>query len=380
MKTFLRLFLLGFTLFPLIFMGIGVGIAWHQHRMISTYRPVQVTVLSKEIKTHPSSSDGGPTYSPVIQYHYKVGETSYTCGQVTPLNESGGYAWASRLNARFEIGDSYEAYYNPQNPAEAFLVREYTFFPYVFILFPMFFWVAAFVIYTQSKGWLAKARPPSPAEGGWYLVPPIGRIAGCRRAAMLLIGLWAVVGVLAIGHYFRMAEPPYGKFATIASLIYVLVGLVPLSLFIYWHLLVRQLGDAEVFVNGPMFVLGDRLAVYVEQDIFTPLDIRQVEVTLLCETMTRRKSGNTTHYDTHTHYQQRIALLENPQIRAGEKLTVNGELVIPLDQPASSSPREKGYPRYSWWIKVETKIAHRPDYRSVFPIQVEPASAASENM
>ena len=197
---------------------------------------------------------------------------------------------------------------------------------------------------------------------------------------MLLTGLWFVVGGLAIGHYFRMAEPPYGMFATVTSLVYAGIGLVPMGLFIYWHLLVRQLGDAEVYVNGPAFALGDRLAVCIEQAIHALLDIRQLEVTLLCEATTRTQSGNSTHYETHTHYQQRIALVENPQARPGEMLKVNGELVIPPDQPASSSPREKSYPRYSWRIKVETRIARRPDYRSVFPILVEPAVVLSEQV
>jgi len=147
---------------------------------------------------------------------------------------------------------------------------------------------------------------------------------------------------------------------------------------IYWHLLLHQLGDAEVFVNGPTFALGDRLAVSIEQTVFTLLDIRQLEVSLSCEAITQRRSGKSTHYDTHTHYQQRIALLENPPVRPGEKLMVNGELIIPADQPASSLPQEKGYPRYSWRIKVETRITRRPDYRSVFPSLVEPAAAVSE--
>ncbi len=383
MKMFLRLFLLAFVLFPMIFMGVGIHVARNQDRIIRTYRPVQVTVLSKKIESKTSTDSDGHTstsYKPVIHYRYEVDGAAYTCQQVTPLDESSGQEWARALNDRFEIGKNYEAYYNPRNPAEAFLVRECTFFPYVFILFPMLFWMAAFLVYMQSQGVLAGARPPSPAEDGWYLVRPISRIADRRRAAMLLFGLWMTVGILALGHYFRLAQPPYGMFATIVSLIYAGIGLVPLALFIYWHLLVRQLGDAEVFVNGPTFALGDRLAVFVEQAVFKPLEIRQLEVTLLCEAATRQRSGNSTHYNTHAHYRQRIALLENPGVRAEEKLTVNGELVIPPDQPASSSPKDKSYPRYSWRIKVETRIDHRPDYRSVFPILVQPASESSENM
>ena len=56
--------------------------------------------------------------------------------RVTPLNESRSGNWADKLIARYPVGSTVTAWYDPDHPARAFLLHEWSLLPLFFIAFP----------------------------------------------------------------------------------------------------------------------------------------------------------------------------------------------------------------------------------------------------
>ncbi|MDQ3674336.1 MAG: DUF3592 domain-containing protein, partial [Gemmatimonadota bacterium] len=57
---------------------------------------------------------------------------------VTPLNTSGGRAWAEQRVGDYRVGRTYTAWHDPATPHESFLARERAALPYLFMLIPIF--------------------------------------------------------------------------------------------------------------------------------------------------------------------------------------------------------------------------------------------------
>jgi len=129
-----RIGLIAMGVFCSLFLGIGVTMAAKEQRRLSVFQPVTATVLGTRVDTH-SDSDGS-TYEPVVVYRYRVGDREYTASRVTPLKESRSGGWARRVTARYNVGGNYTAFYDPANPADAFLVRSRSFLPWAFIGIP----------------------------------------------------------------------------------------------------------------------------------------------------------------------------------------------------------------------------------------------------
>ena len=130
-RTRIGLFVMGAVC--CVFLGIGGTMLAKEQRRLSVFRPVEATVLSARVQEH-SDSDGS-TYEPVVVYRYRVGDREYTASRVTPLKESRSGGWARRVIGRYQVGNSYTAFYDPENPAEAFLLRSRSVLPWAFMAF-----------------------------------------------------------------------------------------------------------------------------------------------------------------------------------------------------------------------------------------------------
>ena len=117
-----------------IFLGVGAVMLFNENRRLTTYRPVEATVLDTRVEEH-SDSDGS-TYEPVVTYRYYVNDRPYTASRVTPLKMSRSGRWAYRVIAKYHTGATYTAYYDPAEPSEAFLMRSRSVIPWAFIMIP----------------------------------------------------------------------------------------------------------------------------------------------------------------------------------------------------------------------------------------------------
>ena len=113
-----------------VFLGIGVTLMAKEQRRLSVFQPVTATVLSTRVEEH-SDSDGS-TYEPVIVYRYRVQGREYTASRATPLKESRSGRWAKRVTARYQVGSEHTAYFDPENPGDAFLLRSRSIIPWAF--------------------------------------------------------------------------------------------------------------------------------------------------------------------------------------------------------------------------------------------------------
>ena len=127
------LFIMG--AFCSVFLVVGATMLAKEQRRLSVFRPVEATVLSTRVDEH-SDSDGS-TYEPVVVYRYRVNDREYTASRVTPLKQSRSGGWARRTIARYDVGSHYTAFYDPDDPGEAFLLRSRSVIPWAFIAFSM---------------------------------------------------------------------------------------------------------------------------------------------------------------------------------------------------------------------------------------------------
>jgi hypothetical protein len=58
---------------------------------------------------------------------------------VTPINISASRSWAQSIVNKYRSGDVTTAYVNPGHPTNAYLLRQVSLFPLLFVLFPVCF-------------------------------------------------------------------------------------------------------------------------------------------------------------------------------------------------------------------------------------------------
>ena len=121
----------------LVFFGIGARLLWLQEARLMSYTPVQVTIESARIDEI-TDEEGERSYRPVIAYRYTLDGERYAGHRVTPLNTSGGRAWAEQRLAAYRVGSVHTAWHDPALPHESFLARERAVLPYLFMMIPIF--------------------------------------------------------------------------------------------------------------------------------------------------------------------------------------------------------------------------------------------------
>jgi hypothetical protein len=100
---------------------MGGAIMAREQQRLTTWLPVEATMLSKDVDEN-SDSDG-TTYRPVVVYRYYVNDRPYTSNRVHPISQGRSGGWAHRIVAQYDLNARYTAWYNPADPTEAFLRR-----------------------------------------------------------------------------------------------------------------------------------------------------------------------------------------------------------------------------------------------------------------
>ncbi|HEY7569241.1 MAG TPA: DUF3592 domain-containing protein [Gemmatimonadaceae bacterium] len=137
------------ALFGLVFGGIGGTIMWREQQRLATWLPVEATVLNKSVERH-SDSDG-TTYSPLVVYQYSVNDRQYTSSSVLPTKESRSGGWASKIVDEYEPNRTYTAWYNPADPAQAFLRRSRSIVAAIFTAVGALLVVVALLVHRRTS-------------------------------------------------------------------------------------------------------------------------------------------------------------------------------------------------------------------------------------
>ena len=123
MELLLTTGIIGFVL--LILNTIFLAIIYFMRRKmaaVSQWPSTMGTVVMSRIEQR-SSSEGGYTDYPVVQYSYQVGGQAFQSLKLAPGPEVGGTG-ARKVVARYPAGAQVMVFYNPQNPSEAVLERK----------------------------------------------------------------------------------------------------------------------------------------------------------------------------------------------------------------------------------------------------------------
>jgi hypothetical protein len=107
-----------FLILNVVFLGI---IFFMRRRMaaVSQWPSTMGTVHASFLERR-SSSEGGSTNYPVVQYSYQVSGQAYQGMKIAPGPEVGGTG-AGKVVARYPAGAQVMVFYNPQNPSDAVL-------------------------------------------------------------------------------------------------------------------------------------------------------------------------------------------------------------------------------------------------------------------
>jgi hypothetical protein len=275
----------------------------------------------------------------------------------------------------YRPGTTTQAYYNPRNPAKAFLIRHWAFFPYGMVLGAMLFLGGGLMMALLSG--ISRPEPPRPVEDtpGWYELTPSSTISFKERATFMISLLWFAVGILGMGHYFLCAERPNVLGAYVIGSLYAAAGCAPVGFFLYYVLLGRSVADARLCVNAQRFRLGDSVGLGVVQSFHKQRFLQEARIGLVAEKTTQKKVGGKANYVTTTCYETWITAAENEDVSSIEPLTMSWKVTIPEDQEPTTPQRTKTYPRYRWCFEVRLRLARCPDYRVRFPLVVRGAPA-----
>src|SRR4029077_16408969 len=149
--------------FLAIFVAVGLGLFGSESYRLATWQPVSARVLSTDIKA--VRGDKGTSYAPVVRYQYSFAGGQYVSDGVLPLTISAGRGWAENLRNRFRPGEIATAYVNPNRPSSAFLVREVSLLPLLFVAFPL--------AIAGLLAWIAGVQRRPLAAGEEYPVPVV---------------------------------------------------------------------------------------------------------------------------------------------------------------------------------------------------------------
>jgi len=357
------------TLCVLLFL-LGLGLALTQQHKIQGYRAVKAIVLSHEIREESDAEDGAlPLYRPLIRYRYRVGRDEHVCDAVLPMSRTVSSRWrAQSYLDRYPINMECDAYYNPANPAEAFLIREYSFLPYVIMLAPALAMLLGLAISDVLTAIRREVTPPRARSDGWLEVASASDRAARTRRWALLTFIWYALGAAACGHYFGVAARPYGTFALVATCLYGGLGLVPLLVAIKLRLIGRRLDDAQVMIDTAHIVAGRQFTVRIAQPLRANVNLEKLEVGLICRATLRTPgSGAMARQNAHEWW---ATLLEEHFSRMDEMLAGDHTFCIPEDAPATTPPDRLVYPRYAWKLVVRRKLQMGPPRTTDFPILV----------
>ena len=112
--------IIGFVLLILNVVFLGIIFFMRRRMAIVGQWPSTMGTVHASYLERRSSSEGGSTNYPVVQYSYQVGGQPYQGMKIAPGPEVGGTG-AGKVVGRYPAGAQVMVFYNPQNPADAVL-------------------------------------------------------------------------------------------------------------------------------------------------------------------------------------------------------------------------------------------------------------------
>ena len=207
-----RIYIILFFVLGIAFLIWGTGKIINQHQRNTSFLPVKAIVISTGINRHYN------TYWPVVNYEYQVGDKTYRSSKVFSMSRRFGKDWAQNVAGQFKEDSGCDAFYNPENPADAYLVKYFQFTPYgINFLSLLFFLVGTIVQYERS---FEKIKEQKRLASGKFWMPPVEDIREEMKSLLYFNIIALVVLVPTLVHYFKYAESPLNEFIFLVFVLY----------------------------------------------------------------------------------------------------------------------------------------------------------------
>jgi hypothetical protein len=380
-----------FTLAAALFIALAANRVLEQQQQLETARPIPATVDWSKVQAVPGHGLLGrfrTTYKPVVRYSFRTEGAINGSYAVFPPGrpDATSESRAERIVADHPAGKDVTAWALPPKqpegghvigsmfaPPQVFLVREWSFGPYLIILLSMIHLSVGMALWASRPWQRNKLWPPKPPDSGnWHEISPRVPLVTRRHPWRAVSLAWYTIGGVAIGHYFLHADRPYATLAYVASAIYLLVGLFPIARWLHHRRLPRVVRDAKVFTNTDTFRLGKTFNVRVEQPFRRAAHVQSVRVALICDRH-RGRLSKTQRDELQLHPDPApdwIEVTTDQDAAPNRPLIAKTKLTPPADAPPGTPQRERAHPRIPWRIAVEILTAGLPPYREDYPIVV----------
>jgi len=356
-------------LFSLIILFLGISKTLVQHRKIKTFQPVNVTVLSTDIKQHRSAntrSGSTSTFEPVVYYTYEVNGMKYTNGDIFAISETGSSSWAVDIISNYRKGMQLTGYYNPVYPNDSILLPKYLFTPYLFTLIPL----AIIVGGLFGLAWPDKfPQSIRKNRSGRFIIKPEAGLKKWRFLSSLAFLLWTVIGGASVMHYFGNASPPHQTVAIVFAVIYAAGVLGLLGYATHLAKMGKNVGDARLYTNTGKFRRGQSVKLEVQQAFKTDLLVKHAMVGIMITEIGGGGIRNKSQNITRTVYEEWLPGAENIRVPAKEVLSLSAKIDLPRDHKPGSR-RNSGYPKYIWSFGYMLSTADGPDFKANYPVMV----------
>jgi len=384
--------------------GLGFGVNWiyQQHERITTYQPVSVEVENSWVRR--SGSRKYRSYEPVIEYKFEKDGTWYRATGLYPAYSKGRQSWAKEMVTKFPPGKVIEAYIDPANPKEAFLIRHYSSVPYsVFLIAGLVTVVVigiGFEISTnhkkyQTEGEVLPLRSRGQSSGGssgveqWVVLTPRKKLSS--RASMWgWLTFFSFMFLLTYSHYLWFADRPYELFGYIFSGISLSTSI---CLAIAWIIVRRAAGaysDAMLAIERTEIAQGELLSATMAITPATYIPSGTLSCRIICiETQTKKVNRKQETSDVkvvdQSLYEEKLEDAQ-PQTPIVRDFTI----VIPTYSPLQDHQYEENpgvtniSPKYdndvfAWSLLLNLKVKGKPDYTGEFPLKIERPFSVSAN-
>lgn len=347
-----------------LLIGFGAYGAWRQQQMLRQWQPVSAAVTQNEVA---SSRYGG--FTPDVRFSYSIKGKTFEGTRAAPLYLGGSRDWVESVSRRLSVEGS-NAYVNPADPSQAYLLPIGRFRPYGLILAGLTL-LGLGILPLRAGG--VFAHEPVAITGGpydWYTLTPGGshadRAMGWAGAALG----WYLLGAIAVGHYYLVTPPAYELKSGIIAVLYAVAGAYPVFRAFSAIGVASRLGAPKVHMTRKTAHLGEPIIVRIEQPFLRDTIVRELRVKLTC---TRRDGLASVRYFTAS----KIAA-EDRAVRAGE--VIHGEFAFEVPdkkQHPSTAFARFDYPRTDWQIEVaaRTRKCHAT---VIFPIVAEHEQKAAK--
>ncbi len=340
---------------------------WTQHRRITTWVAAPATIQDAGVQSRVEGSGKNrrTVHFPVVSYRYHADGIERAGHQVLPLTITGGRAWAQELAGRFSPGQSATAHVNPEDPNQAFLVREYDPEPYGGLLgAALILLVVPWVIVAVSAGLRHRKPGTVPETPGHRLLPRV-TVRECARASLFtaMIAFGAAIPVW--GHFLSVA-PGWDTDVQLSTALIALVLIGLGGMGVYFGRLAGSLDDAHLWIPEPHLTIGRPALVRLSHRPRADLPAESYEWRLACHSIPHKGTPTL------------VGHLEAParrdlKLRAGRPIELEQEFLLRPGEFPCSSPAGSPSPHFQWNFEVTVRIPMHPDYRARFLVEVRDA-------